>query len=202
MPEVQVHGSVSDLLLRRDSESIETLIDLYRPLMRSLAERCLRSNLRCHLDASDIVQESCIEVARSMSSLRTNRRSQFLGYLRVIVLNKVRDAHRHFVLSEKRSVNRESVSLREHLHWHEWAQRVETEPLQRLLQDERCQRVVEVVQRLPRELQSIIRMRYAEDLTYRTIADCVGRSEDGVRMLILRCLDRIRLEVTSDESCQ
>lgn len=202
MSEIQVNASVSDLLLRRDQQSIETLIDLYRPLMRSLAERCLRSSLRSHLDASDIVQETCVEVARSISNLRTTRRSQFLGYLRVIVLNKVRDAHRHFVLCEKRSINRESVSLSKHLHWKEWAQRVESEPLQRLVEDETCQRVVELVQRLPRELQSIIHMRFTEDMTYRTISNCVGRSEDGVRTLILRCLDRIRLEVTSDESRQ
>jgi hypothetical protein len=50
------------------------------------------------------------------------------------------------------------------------------------------------------DASDIVHMRYTQGLTYRTIAEGVRRSEDGIRMLILRCLDRIRSEVTCDES--
>lgn len=192
MPESHAHGSVSDLLIHRDPHSVESLISLYRPLMRAVAERCLQANLRGHLDASDIVQETCVEVARSISKIRTTNRSQFWSYLRAMVLNNVRDAHRRFVLCEKRTIHRETASLREYPHWRDWAHRIDSEPLQQLVDDEEVQKIIEIVQCLPRELQSIIHMRFTQGMTYRAIADCVGRSEDGVRMLILRCLDRIR----------
>lgn len=65
---------------------------------------------------------------------------------------------------------------------------------------ERIDRLYSCLQRLPQSLQTILRWRYEDSLTLAEIAVRTGRSEDAVRMLIKRCLTRLRPEIFDDDS--
>jgi DNA-directed RNA polymerase specialized sigma subunit len=49
--------------------------------------------------------------------------------------------------------------------------------------------------RLPRELQRILRWRFRKEMTYQQIGEKLQRSDDDVRMLVKRCLVRLKSEV-------
>jgi RNA polymerase sigma factor (sigma-70 family) len=199
---VQCHsmGKVSEWLQRRDDAAINDLIQWCRPVLRAIADRSLDDMLRSRVDASDMVQEACVDVARSMKRIRSSNRKQFWAYLRTTLSSKIEDARRRYVVAKKRSVHREIVTTTDRLSSTEWLFQVENEPLETLIRNETFQRGLKAISRLPRELQKVLRWRFRKGWTYSQIGLKVDRTEDDVRMLILRCLATIRHEVSSDDS--
>ncbi len=99
-------GDVSELLNQRDAAALENLIEWYRPLLRALADRDFDSLLRSKMDVSDIVQDTCRDVARNFSKIDATNRFQFVGYLKTVLKNKIEDVRRKFLRSQKRNVYR------------------------------------------------------------------------------------------------
>jgi RNA polymerase sigma factor (sigma-70 family) len=71
----------------------------------------------------------------------------------------------------------------------------DTNPLDRLLSEENCHRLHVAVERLPVELQRLLRWRFRKGMTYKQIGERLQRSENDVRMLITRCLARVKSDV-------
>ncbi len=71
-------------------------------------------------------------------------------------------------------------------------------PIDDLLSREIYIRLGETLSRMPRELQRVLRWRFRKGMTYKQIGDKLQRSEDDVRMLIKRCLARMKSEVFPD----
>lgn len=192
-------GFVSTLLARRDHAALDELLEWYRPLLKAIADRELDPLIRPKVDASDIVQEACQDVAQGFSRLQAQRSFQFWSYLRKILSHKLEDARRMYKFSKKRSVYRE-LSIPKNI-------KVDLDrlsdaaplPIDKLVGDETCVRLRAALGRLPRELQRVLRWRFSKGMTYKDIGAKVQRSEDDVRMLIKRCLARIKSEVFANE---
>ncbi len=188
-------SDVSELLVRRDSAALEDLISWYRPLLKALANRDLDHLLRSKVDASDIVQEACSDVARSFTSIRATNRIQFVAYLAKVLKHKIEDMRRRFMMSQKRSVYREQPlagcgSIDENI-----LVDGNSQPLDTLLYQEICERLHASLNQLPRELQRVLRWRFRKGMTYKQIGERLDRTEDDARMLVNRCLARVRSEV-------
>jgi len=191
---------VSKLLYRRDASALEDLIEWYRPLLKAIANRDLDFLLRRKVDASDVVQETCQDVARCFQRLDVKNRNQFFGYLKTILKNKISDCRRRFLISKKRSVYRElPISDLDPDHCNGFAS-VELSPIDKLLVDENSDRLKVLLGRLPSELRRLLWWRFYKELTYREIGLKLSRSDDDVRMLIQRCLARMRSEVLTHDS--
>ena len=68
-------------------------------------------------------------------------------------------------------------------------------PIENLLNQEVCERLHFALNRLPRELQRVLRWRFRKGMTYKQIGEKLDRSDDDVQMLVNRCLARLRSEV-------
>lgn len=181
--------NVSELLQRRDAAALASLIEWYRPLLRIMASRDLDRSLSAKIDASDLVQEACHDIARNFQTLEMRNRFQFVHYLKMVLRHKVEDVRRRFIRSQKRSVSREqSFSVLEHGE-------PEVPPLQAMFQQDSLARLDTVMERMPSELQLVLRWRFQMGMTYKQIGVTLERSEDDVRMLIKRCLARMKTEV-------
>lgn len=191
---------ITGLLERRDASAVNELMEWYRPLLRALADRNLDAIVRSRIDPSDVVQETCGEVVAGIHRVESKNRKQFWGYLKAALINKIHDVRRRFVLAEKRSVNRENRDFSRTNHFEVWIDQSIEKPLDVLIHDETCRQVLIALGRLPRELQRLLRWRFRKGMTYKEIGQRVSRSEDDVRMLITRCLARVRKEVLADVS--
>jgi RNA polymerase sigma factor (sigma-70 family) len=70
-----------------------------------------------------------------------------------------------------------------------------SQPLDTLLNPEICERLHASLNQLPRELQRVLRWRFRKGMTYKQIGERLDRTEDDARMLVNRCLARVRSEV-------
>jgi RNA polymerase sigma factor (sigma-70 family) len=191
---------ITGLLERRDAAALGELMRWYRPLLRALADRKLDAIVRTRIDPSDVVQEACGDVVAAIHRVESKSRQQFWGYLKETLINKIHDVRRRFVLAEKRSIVRENRDFCRADGMEAWVDHCIEQPLDVLIHDETCRSVLLALGRLPRELKRLLRWRFRKGMTYKEIGQRVGRSEDDVRMLITRCLARVRKEVMADVS--
>lgn len=187
----------SELLGRKDEESLQKLLERYRPLLRAIVANEIDPPLRSKVDPSDLVQEACLEVIKAYPKVEFGKSKQFVTYIRQVLLNKLHDVRRRFLLSQKRDARLERT-----IHADQAVDCTEDglAVLDRLIDEELCERTRQVLTRLPLEVQKVLNMRFRKGMTYREIGERIQRSEDDVRMLIKRCVQRIRSEVRPDSS--
>ncbi len=186
---------ISELLTRRDPNALEDLITWYRPLLKGMANRDLDQLLRSKIDASDIVQETCGDVARSFPSLKTTNRLQFVAYISTVLKHKIEDVRRRFLICQKRSIYRELQIEKVGRDVENKMVDCDSQPIENLLNQEVCERLHFAMGRLPRELQRVLRWRFRKGMTYKQIGEKLERTDDDVRMLVNRCLARLRSDV-------
>ena len=192
---VQPVADVSELLSRRDSAALQDLITWYRPLLKGMADRNLDPLLRSKIDASDVVQDTCSDVASAFPELKATNRLQFVAYVTSVLKHRLEDLRRRFLLSQKRNVYRERPITVNQLDNESKFADGDMAALDKLLDEEVCDRLYVALNRLPRELQRVLRWRFRKGMTYQQIGKKLERSDDSVRMLINRCLARLRSEV-------
>lgn len=192
--------NVSERLKNRTSHAIDDLIVWYEPLLREMADRQLDVGLRRKVAVSDIVQEACTDVVRGFASLKAVNRGQFYAYLRTVMHNTLEDARRRFKRTGKRQI-RQEVTLG-HSHAANLHEDLAAQPIEQLIHQETYQQLKASLGKLPRELQRLLRWRFRKQMTYKEIGEKLHRSEDDIRMLIKRCLARIRPEIFRDGSSQ
>ena len=194
------------LLKRRDAASLERLMERYRPLLRELANQVSEPRLRSKLDRSDLVQETCLDAVRGFSNLRATDRKQFGLWLRTLLTNNLNSLRRRYLGAQKRNsaaeqslsdmADRSRGGSPEYKH----TLAAENLPVERAVLAERVERLHRILQNLPQPLQALLKWRFEEGLPFSQIAQRVDRSEDAVRMLVNRCLARLRPEIFNDES--
>jgi RNA polymerase sigma-70 factor (subfamily 1) len=188
-------ADISELLTRRDPAALEDLITWYRPLLKGMASRDLDRLLRSKIDASDIVQEACQDVARIFPSLKTTNRLQFVAYISTVLKHKIEDVRRRFLACKKRSIYRERPIEKVGQDAENQLVDCDSLPIENLLNQEICDRLNIAMNRLPRELQRVLRWRFRKGMTYKQIGEKLDRTDDDVRMLVNRCLARLRSDV-------
>jgi RNA polymerase sigma factor (sigma-70 family) len=192
--------STSELLKCRDQESIEELLRRYRPLLRAIVVGEIEPTLRSKVDASDLVQEACLEVAKSIDQIQSTKSPQFFSFLRQIVIHKLSDVRRRFLLSHKRNARRESSVTQHRLENLEKVHQDNPNVLEQLINEELLNRTRVVMATLPLEVKKMLDMRFVRGMTYLEIGQKLNRSEDDVRMFIKRWLMRIKDEIRPGSS--
>jgi RNA polymerase sigma-70 factor (ECF subfamily) len=200
--------SVDQLFMaaRQGSNScLGRLLALYTNYLKLLVGAQLDSRLRARVSPSDIVQESFFEAHRDFAEFRGKSISEFVVWLRRIVVNNILRVVEQHVLTEKRDVRRE-VSL------DELGRRLEqsTARLETLLaiqtdspsscaarhEDELL--LADTLAQLPDDYRDVIVLRHIEGLPFEEVARRMDRSAGAVRMLWLRALKKMR-EAMKDE---
>src|SRR5262245_12661307 len=90
-----------------DKEAFADLLGLYRNYLLLLARVHLDANLRAKVDPSDLVQETCLMVARDFTEFRGETEAEFIAWLRQILANTGAGVVRRFKGAQSRDVDRE-----------------------------------------------------------------------------------------------
>lgn len=167
-----------------DRDATGQLLEEYRPVLRSIAQKRISAVVRPRIGPSDIVQQTCAEVCGSISQVKATNGSQLWGWIRSVMFRNLVDIHRTFVSCKKRSALREK-SL------DDFSQSTSTplvlkSPLDRVIQCEEAARLNEAIAKLTEAQAIVLRWRYYDGLSYQEIAIRLDRSVDAVRMFIRR----------------
>mgnify|MGYP001230991836 CR=1 FL=1 len=179
-----------------DRDAIGELLDGYRPWLRLLAKRQIGRRLEQRLDASDVIQQTCLSAVAKIDLFNGHTEAEFVAWLRRIHECNLQNVVRDNVLRQKRAVSREaSINDSRTAGLINELPILQSSPSQRVLQDERAVLLVRTLERLSAEQRDAIRLRYLEGLPVATIADEMNRSVHSVAGLIRRGLARLRTEL-------
>jgi len=180
----------------RDRDAVGELLDGYRPWLRLLAKRQIGRRLEQRLDASDVIQQTCLSAVAKIDLFNGHTEAEFVAWLRRIHECNLQNVVRDNVLRQKRAVSREaSINDSRTAGLINELPILQSSPSQRVLQDERAVLLVRTLERLSEEQRDAIRLRYLEGLPVAAIADEMNRSVHLVAGLIRRGLERLRTEL-------
>jgi RNA polymerase sigma-70 factor (ECF subfamily) len=182
-----------------DRRAFDRLLARHRPQLRQFVELRMDPRMRGRVDASDVVQETQLEVYRRLGDFLERRPMPFQVWLRKTAYERLLMARRQHVKAAQRAVGRE-VPLPEQSSLL-LAQRLlprGSTPSQRLDRRELARRVHRVLDRLPDPDREILFMRNFEERSYPEIACILDIEPAAARKRHGRALIRLHALLAED----
>jgi RNA polymerase sigma-70 factor (ECF subfamily) len=191
-----------DRIIAGDESARHDLLERYRDYLRRMVAARLDRRLAPRIDPSDVVQETLADASRRMDEYLRDRPIPFFAWLRQLASDRVIDTHRRHLLSQKRSVTREShpadlpddssLALAQKLVAND------TSPSNRLMKQEWREQMLAAMAALSPKDREVLVMRHLEQLGTPEISEALGISTGAVEARLLRALVRLRrrLEVS------
>jgi len=174
-----------------DSEALGQLLQQHRPYLRLLALRTLDARVGARIDASDVVQQTCLSVHRNIKEFEGSE-ARFLAWLRQIHERNIQNAFRDHVQLQKRSIDREQRAEQSGFGIGQFAPARVSSPSQRLMLDEDSVQLAAALDRLTEEQATAIRLKFLEGCPVGEVAQQMDRSVDAVGALIRRGLVQLK----------
>ena len=182
----------------REKPNRQDLFDLfekYRPVLKSIVAKKLDKELGQKFDGSDVIQDVLNAAQANIDELSSKRPSEIRGYFRRVLLTKIEDLRRRFLKSEKRDIRRELTKQEISSDEFREIAGVDGSPLDLMIDQEHFRQVKAAVEALPDEIQNVLTWRFEQGMTFEEIGGRIGRSKDDVRMLIQRCIARLKRQL-------
>lgn len=176
-----------------DEAALGTLLDEYRDWLKNVAAKELDGRASSRIDASDVVQQTLLSAVKDIGQFEGSTSAELRVWLGQIHKCNIRDALRRHVVAGKRSTNAEQS-----LTPHALPDQHGSTPSQRIIRQERRQRVREHLDSLPDDQATAVRLRHLEGWSLAQLAEHFGRSEDSVASLLKRGLENLRRRVRDD----
>lgn len=183
-----------------DASALGELLEKHRPYLRLLAERQLDPRLDARIDASDVVQQTCLSVHRAIKEFVGNDPAQFLAWLRQIHERNIQNAFRDHVRMKKRSVAREQAVANQAAD--EWGAARISHPSQRLMLGEDAVLLSAALDSLTEDQRTAIRLKFLDGHSLAEISQQMNRSPDAIVSLVRRGLMQLRTILDGSTTAQ
>lgn len=202
MPESPQQSHDEQLLSRiaaGDACAMTELLSEHRVALRRMIELRLDEHIRSRVDASDVIQETQIEVTRRIDDFLTRRPMPIGLWLRKTAYQCLLKQRRHHVAemrsvkNEERLPDRSSILLARHFL-------NRGTPSQAMIKAELIERVQAAINELPDIDRELILMRNYEELTNAEAAALVDLSPDAAGKRYTRALIKLRGIIKAAES--
>ena len=196
MPSAESDSQETEVLLEQaaagDSLARERLLQRHRPRLREFVEVHLDPALRARLDASDVVQEAQLEVARRLPDFLRRRPMPFRLWLRTTAYERLLMLRRRHRGAARRAVSREvGLPDRSSLALAQQLLAPHSSPSRRADREEQARRVQQALARLAEADREVLLMRHYEDLPYEDIGCILGIEPAAARKRAGRALVRL-----------
>jgi len=181
-----------------DRQALGVLLDRHRDRLRRMVEIRLDARLQARIDASDVIQEACVEVIERLDEYLRDPQLPFFLWLRLVVGERLVRLHRQHLGTRMRDADRE-VSL------YRGAQPMassaalaaqllgkQTSPTQAVLRAERILRLQEALNALDPIDREVLSLRHFEELTAGETARVLGIEEAAAAKRYFRALKRLK----------
>ncbi len=171
-------------------DALGQALEAFRRYLLQVAREEIDAALQAKGGASDLVQETFLEAARDFRAFQGRSPAEFRAWLRVLLLRRVGKLGRRFRHTRKRAVGCE-VALDAAAQ--AGAQR--PTPSEAVSAGEELERLHRVLDGLPEDYRTVVRLRYQEGRSFEEIGPLMGRTANAVRLLWLRAIERVRQEL-------
>jgi RNA polymerase sigma-70 factor (ECF subfamily) len=189
--------AISRQLLARaragDREALGELLENNRDYLRNVADRLLDDRMGRRIDASDLVQQTCLSVHKQIGEFVGQDAAQFAAWLRQIHERNIRNAVRDQLHTEKRAINRE-----EHLPDGDVHAIRQTTPSQHVVRREESAVLAKAIAQLVEDEREALRRRYLEGQSVAEIAAAMGLSKDALARLFKRAMKNVKRHLPDD----
>ena len=175
-------------------DAIGELLQEYRGYLKAIAHRRMTVGLAGRMDASDLVQQTMLEAHQGLQQFLTEDQEHLRATLRKILTCNVANAIRDHVFTEKRDARRENPESGQLA----LVAGSLTSPSMNLVRAETAERFVALIDELPEDQATAIRMRYFESASVGEIGAALGRSRGAAAGLLKRGLSEIRRELPAE----
>jgi RNA polymerase sigma-70 factor (ECF subfamily) len=170
-----------------DQAALGELLEKYRGFLWGLADKLLDDRAAGRIDASDLVQQTCLSVHKQITAFDGHDAAQFAAWLRQIHERNIRNAARNQLHAGKRAIDREKrVSEAE-----AYAAR-QTSPSQHVVRSEESVRLAQAIAQLPHDEQEALRRRYIDGESMVEIAAAMGLTKDALIWLMKSAMTSLR----------
>jgi RNA polymerase sigma-70 factor (ECF subfamily) len=184
------------LALGGDREALGALLALYRKYLLLLARTQVGRRLQGKADASDLVQEACLEAHRHMHQFRGTTEAEFSAWLRSILAGLVANLVRRYLGTKGRDARLEQALVVELNNTSCILDRglvaAVSSPSEQAVKREASVHLAGALEQLSADYREVIILRHLEGLPFAEVANRMGRSVDSVEKLWVRALARLR----------
>lgn len=194
--------------LSGDEASVAELFELYRPRLKRLVLLRMHPRLQARIDASDVVQDTYLELSRRLSEYGQSHEIPFYLWLRMLAGKQLTHLHRKHLKAEMRTAFREVnlnvmpvpdasvMNLASHLAG-------EFTSVDRgLIRDELYLKLLETLNDMQDSDREIVAMRNFEELSTEEIATVLGLTRSGVLKRYTRAIRRLRDSIVDQHDSQ
>lgn len=181
-----------------DAASLGRLLELYRNYLMLIARGQLKGALRQKVDPSDVVQETFLDAYQDFPRCRAVTEKELLAWLRKILVRNLVDQFRHYLAEERSIRKQESLDAlleRSSTAVHQALDAGITSPSVQAMKREQAVLLADAMSKLPGEYSEVMILRHVERLSFEDIAARMNRSSGAVRMLWVRALEKVRLQL-------
>ena len=180
-----------------DGAAFELLFARYRPYLLRLIALRLDPKLRPRIDASDVVQETQLEVFRRLGEFLERQPMPFRLWLRKTACERLLKLREHHLDAAKRSLDREvPLPERSSLLLAQRLFALGSSPSQRLSRREIARRVSQALEQLPDADREVLLMRTFEGLSYEEVGAALEIAPPAARKRYGRALLRLQKLLT------
>lgn len=193
------------LALEGDKEAAAELFQVYRARLRKMVELRMHAKVRARIDASDVLQESLVEVIRQIGSFKDKQETMpVFTWMRLITGSQIKQFHRRHLGVEKRDAKREisllkSAPAASSIFLANQLAGQFTSVDRNLRKVDAAEKLEMVLNEMEPSDREIIAMRHFEELTTEEMAVELGLTRSGVLKRYGRALRRLT-EVVGDPS--
>jgi RNA polymerase sigma-70 factor (ECF subfamily) len=167
----------------------------FRDRLKALVGRLLDHRLAGKVDASDVVNQGLL-VAHARRARFRGDESRWQAWVLAIVKRETLKIVRYWH-QQRRDVAREQALATGSSAGYEPADDSST-PSHKVEAVEQATHLLAVIERLPPDYRTVVRLRNFEELSYAEIAVRMDRSEEAVRVLWTRAVERLGKELGED----
>lgn len=191
----------TDLLSRaRKDGDLGPLIEYYRGYLKVIARLQIGNRLQGKADASDLVQETLLQLHRGFESFRGSSEQEWLAWLRQTLANTLANFVRRYVGTAARDVRLEQRLLQDiddtSMAVNAMLVSNQPSPSERAVQREQAVILASLIEKLPNDYRQVVMLRHLQHYTFPQIAERMDRSVDAVKKLWARALVQLRQSLT------
>jgi RNA polymerase sigma-70 factor (ECF subfamily) len=175
-------------------EALGQALEACRGYLLLIAQRELDSDLQAKGGASDLVQETLVDALRDFGRFHGQSEAELQAWLRQLLLHNLVDFTRHYRKAEKRRIGRE-IELEEGDSSAERGGKLEApalSPSGQAIQDEQARAIERALERLPKDYQQVLELRFEEDLSFEEIGRRMDLTPNAARKLWVRAIKRLQ----------
>ena len=195
--ESRLDPEIEQKLLAADESALSDLHERYKDRLKKMIDLRLDHRIRGRVDASDVLQESFIDLAKKLPEFKNKQMSAFV-WIRLVVNERILDLHRKHLYADKRNARREVGQRARKVHdatSFSLAHALlgdDTSAAERMARKERQQALMEKLDELNENDKEVILLRTFEQLSNDQAAEVLGMSKYATSKRYIRALKKLK----------